>query len=330
MKKFKFYLCALSMSILLTGCQKVDIGWSWNFEDVKNFFIRDIRTEQDIVSGLEEISSQTNNSGVGSEFVFISKDVKTKPGLGVKSKYVNQVYLYLDNGIYYPVDIPTGVDYVTDNSKYIYAKDGSLSVSVVTGLDIYEFSKAAFIEHAESLAPNVIATKMGVKGPQEAAVHIADDKTVVVRCFDSPDTYETILFGLLHNLYYVSEYNCIEKDNLVTKELSNLPQYKDYQMKVYAGLGDDIQKIYTFNDGTLTISKEIRQFKDACTKLGTKLAVIADDNIARTIYSSDTIYYVEINDYTLGVYNLNYNTCFTLFGSGKEARYNIVAFLNAQ
>lgn len=323
-------ICSVLMCMVclfISGCTKPDLGFTWSFEEgVKP--TETPKPELEIVAGLESkdhISTQDNH-----EFVFREQQVTSKPGIGTKQKYTRNVLMYLDNGVYYPIQIPQTLECVTDNSKYVYAKDGSLSISVVSGLDIYDFSAAAFIENGEALKSNIIVSKVGVKGPQEAAIHIANDKTIIARCYNNPDLYETILDGFLNNVFYVSEYNCVTTNDLVTEVLDKLPLYTGFHMTVYAGLGDDLQKIYTFDDGTLTISRELRRFDDACEKLGTKLAVIANDNVARKVFKSDKIYYVEIGKYTLGVYSVNFNTCFTLFGEGDEARYNIIAFLEAQ
>lgn len=329
-KVWKILLSVCCISLLLYGCKKPDLGWSWNLDTVKSVLSGgNSKDERDIVSTLDTIENSLQAGDV-QEFVFKEKDVKTKPSLGTKAKYIRQVYMYLGEGLYYPVDIPDTLEYVTDNSKYIYAKDGSLSVSVVSNLDIYSFSAAAFIQDAETKASNLIVSKEGKKGPQEAAIFIVNDKAIIVRCYDAPDVYETILYGLEHNIYYQSKYNCVRTEDLITVQLNELPVYTGFHMRVYAGLGDSLQKVYTFDNDTLTISKELRQFETVKELQGTKLAVIAESDVANKVYESENTYYVEIGDYTLGVYKINYNTCFTAFGKGDEVRYNIVEFLRAQ
>lgn len=321
-------LSIICIGLVLTGCTRAGLGWSWNIESVKSLFEKP-DNEQEAVSGLESIESTVQNVDI-QEFVFKERSSNSKPGLGTKARYIRQVYMYLGEGLYYPVDIPDTLEYVTDNSKYIYAKDGSLSVSVVSNLDIYSFSAAAFIQDAETKTSNLIISKEGKKGPQEAAIFIVNDKAIIIRCYDAPDVYETILYGLEHNIYYQSKYNCIRMDDLVTVQLNELPVYTGFHMRVYAGLGDSLQKVYTFGNDTLTISKELRQFETVKELQGTKLAVIAESDVADKVYESENTYYVEIGEYTLGVYKINYNTCFTAFGKGNEVRYNIVEFLRTQ
>ena len=275
--------------------------------------------------------TETQNSDIidNKEFVFKAPNVKTVPKEATAAINLQTVYLYLDDNVYYPIQLPSSLEIVTDNSKYIYAKDNTVSVSVISGVTWDEFSKFVSIDKSISVQPNLIRTEDGVKGPQEAAKHIANDKAVIIRTYDNPEAFKTIFNGLERNSYEVTSYNGLDIVENKTELLTILPILTGYHVTIDMGLGDEIQKVYTFNDGTLTMAREFKQFEGAINLLGTKVSVITKGNTADKVLTTDNYYYAECGNYTISVVSVNFNTQITLFGYGEEARFNIIAYVGS-
>lgn len=273
---------------------------------------------------------QNPNVSENKEFVFEEKKVKEKPVPAKPAETTKKVILYLGDNVYYPIIVPFDLEIITDNSKYVYAKDSSVNVSVVSNVPWDNFSKFVSIDKAMSIQPSLIRTADGVKGPQEAAKHIANDKAVIVRTYDNSVAFETIFKGLEENTYKVSNYGGMNVEKDETEILKSFPLITGYHVSVTAGLGDDVQKVYSFEDGSLTILREFKKFEDAIDTMGTKMAIVSNSNIADKILNTKSMYYVEKGDYTIGVVSVNYNTTLTLFGSGTEARFNIISFMQKQ
>lgn len=275
-------------------------------------------------NSIQQIEEDNDNS-----FVFKAPNVKTVPKEANATTDVQIVHLYLDDNVYYSVQLPSSLEIVTDNSKYIYAKDNTVSVSVVSGVTLDDFSKFVSIAKSVSIQPNLIRTEEGVKGPQEAAKHIANDKAIIIRTYDNPVAFKTILNGLERDTYKVTNYNGLDIAENKTEILTKLPNLTGYHVTIDMGLGDDIQKMYIFQDGTLTMCREFKQFDKAVSALGTKVAVITGKNTADKVVITDTYYYAECENYTIAVASVNFNTQITLFGYGEEARFNIIAYINS-
>lgn len=276
-------------------------------------------------NSIQQIEEDNDNNS----FVFKAPNVKTVPKEANATTDVQIVHLYLDDNVYYSIQLPSSLEIVTDNSKYIYAKDNTVSVSVVSGVTLDDFSKFVSIAKSVSIQPNLIRTEEGVKGPQEAAKHIANDKAIIIRTYDNPVAFKTILNGLERDTYKVTNYNGLDIAENKTEILTKLPNLTGYHVTIDMGLGDDIQKMYIFQDGTLTMCREFKQFDKAVSALGTKVAVITGKNTADKVVITDTYYYAECENYTIAVASVNFNTQITLFGYGEEARFNIIAYINS-
>lgn len=317
----KKLLCTviLSLTLLLTGCS-VDIASKITDAVDRAKPI----TEQEAVVELQQAPLQKT------EFKFHEPEVSVAPETGNIAQSRKTINMYLDNGIYYPIEVPSDLKFVTDNAKYLYALDDSVEISVVSGIDTVAFSSYVSIDKPEKLTPTLIVSQLGVKGPQEAALHVVNDKAIIVRTYNNPDAYATILSGLERNRYVQTTYTNVEVVDKVTRVMDKLPTYDGYKITVNAGLAGELQKIYSFNSGSLTVSSELRRMDMAIENLSTKLAVVADTSIADVYYRDKSVYYVEIGDYVIGIYDVNYNTVLTCFGCGSEAKANTVAFLESQ
>lgn len=309
----------LAASVIMGTCTMCLYGC--NVKDVKDQLANSKVTELDAAGSLQEIGRN--------EFVFDeSKVVKHLETEYADSKYV---YLYLGDSIFYPVVMPDNMEYVTDNSKFIYAKDNSVSVTVVSGMDIYNFSESAIINDAETLTQNLIATSdpNEKKDVLQAALYVVNDKAIIVRTVSNRAAFNVILEGLKENNYCVSKYDALVPPS--SESAKKLPQYSETEISVTAGLGEQTQKIYSFESGScLTVSRELRKFEDAIAVNETRMAAMAKDCNATVYYKDAKKYYAEVGDYVLGIYNVNFNTVLTCFGYGDEAKANAVAFILAQ
>lgn len=303
-------LIAAFICVALSGC---------------GFSGRSVLTEKDAAAQLAETDVKQPVRG---EFVF-QKNYSRSAKLNNASEGSQTVFLYLGEKSYYAVDVPRSIEYITDNSKYIYAKDGSYSVSVLSGIDTDQFSTMADVTDAETYSKYVVATGSDSKSElKEAAVYLTNSKSIVARTYNCTEAFDTILNGMLVNKCAVTGYG--ELDTSQAKE--SLPKYTTdgYEISVTAGLGSDIQKIYTFSDGTLTIARELRQFDNACETIGVRLAVVVDSDVVDTYYNDGELFYIDADNYFACVLKVNYNTVLTCFGSGDEAKVNAMEFVNSQ
>lgn len=239
------------------------------------------------------------------------------------------VYLNVSESYYYPVLLPADIQYTTDNSKYIYNSDESMSITIVSSVDMYKFSESVFINNAENIEQYLIATKDYADADiKEAALYLTGDKAVRVRVDGDTKLFQTILYGL--QKYKVK--NIVMGDLEISEALlqtTELPKYNG-EIVISAGLGEDLRKSYVFDDGHLNISREFRKYQEAQELYKQRLSVIANTNIADYYYCDDNIMYLEIGDYVVAVYHMNFNTVFTCIGKGNTAKCNAIFFMENQ
>ena len=259
---------------------------------------------------------------------------KAESAVEVQPLAYDSVYFNISEDKYYPVRIPEGIQYITDNAKYIYssADEDSLNVSVVSGADPYNFSTSTLVKDAESLQQNIIVTKNWETAEvAEAAVYLMDDKAVRVHVERNPEVFATILSGLQNEIVIKSKYTCLRLPDLEEDEEYAMPVYKGTP-EVSAGLGTDIRKVYSLEDGnsSLSISRELRKYEEAILLYEQRMATVAGTDIAKYYYKTDNVFYAEVEDYVVGIYKINFNTVLTCYGYGDAAKLNTIFFLNNQ
>lgn len=265
------------------------------------------------------------------EYIYRELEPVRSEEVGTVASDVRVINIYLDKGLYYPIKIPANLEIVTDNSKYLYARDNSIHVSVVSNVNLLQFSEFVFIKDADTLKPNLIVSKIGADGPQEAAIHVVNDKAIIVRAYNNPTAYATVLHGLETNTFQTSNVSDIKIDKDKTKIVKELPTIEGYLYSVSPGMKDGVDhKIYMYDTGSLTVAKEFRTFQQAFENTGAKLAIIASKEYADVYYQDTECCYVEVGDYVMGLFSVNYNTTLTCFGYGGEAKSNVLHFLKAQ
>lgn len=328
----KLLVVCLCLQVLLTGCQSVS-SISWNEDDIKStskkwkFWETD---ETEIMGDLEAVDSEQGDiEGVDSSHEFVFKETYKAVSDLTNSSDTITIRLYLGDYKYYPIEFPSDVEYVSDNSKYIYAVDGSVSISVLSNVSQDQLSAFSFVGEAESVTKNLIVTEeSSTSDKKEAAIYLGDGNAIVVRTYNNPAVFDTVTKGMMITqapLVKTTELNV----GSASHDMPNISR-ENYHTSVTAGLGDEIQKIYTYDSGTLTVSRELRKFETAIQTLSVRLSVVTECDNADIYYNDGEVCFVQVGDYFAAAYSVNYNTTLTCFGSGNEARFNAIKFIDSQ
>jgi len=262
-------------------------------------------------------------------------NVKTIAEEVQSEQVVKTIYLYLDDGCYYPVCIPASLEVVTDYNKYIYATDCSLSVTVMSNVPIDDMSSYVKVRDAVPVDFSTVRSEAGTVGPQEAAKHIVNDKAIVVRAYENPKAFATVLRSLQDKVYIKRSEARLAIDKRtedidgdgVTVEMKELPIYTGYHLSLSFDVKEHIQQAYLYDDGQLAWTREFKQFEDALSSVAARVNIVTGEAKVDKIYQDDIIYYAEIKECTVALTRLNYNTTIIMFGTGEEARYNIATYL---
>ena len=316
----------LSVSLMCTGCSLAE-----NAYDALTG--GEVITEEQAAQQLDAVSSYNENFKAkegATEFIFNGAPITGKQHYEDIPAGTKKVVLFITDELYYPVYVPDYLSIITDNCSYIYSEDETLSVSVVSGIDPDHFAASLGIRNVESLSSNLVITPEKAKGPRQAALHVINDKALVVRTYDNDVAFNKVIEGLQTG-------KCIKPINLSptitdgTRVLTEFPKkYTGFISTVNAGLGDSLQRMYSYEGGCLTVTKQVRKFDDAKKFLDAIAITAAGTAEASVIYQTDNLYYVEVRDITYAVMRLNYNTSLTCYGIGEEARFNVVEFVNYQ
>lgn len=271
------------------------------------------------------------------EFTFSAPKVKEAPIEASPAREKKTIYLYLDEGLYYPVSVPESLAIVTDYNKYIYAQDSTFSVSVASNISHDMLSTQVGIKNAMVLAPSLVRTEIGYKGAQEAAKHVVNDKAIVIRAYNNPEAFATAMWSLEEKTYVkmdskkllIDEKGVEEDGNGKTEVLSSVPVKTGYHSSIVVGMEDTYNQAYMYTDGSLTMAKEFKQFQEAIRVLENRAILVTGKEKADAIYQSSSLYYAEVGNCTIGIVSVNFNTSITLFGVGEEARFNIATYMQS-
>lgn len=260
------------------------------------------------------------------KFAFTPAKVKVAPEEVPAVNATESICLYMGDGIYYQVNVPADLDIVTDYNKFIYARDSSLSVAVLTNVPADKLQGFASINDPTELGIGFIRSEIGKKGPQEAAKHIVGDKAIVVRAYNNPEAFATVLQSLQLGTYAVGEREALHIDKGHTQALTGLRAVAGYHLSIDEA-EDEMLQMYAYEDGFLTVAQEFKVYEDALAYMGERAACVMGSSVADAVYKDSRVYYAEIGACTVGIRSINYNTSITLFGMGEEARYNILTYL---
>lgn len=294
-RKYQLLSVLLILSVLLVGCGK----------------------------GKEETPTSTTVAG---NFEMEVEDVKERPDEVEPATETETIHIDLDGEYFYDVEIPKGVDYVTDYSKSIYGKEPSFTLQVLSGVTDSSFSYVTGISNAETVTKNCVRTKVGVRGPQESAILLQNGRALVLRCYNAPEVFATVLssFTNENNVpYKVDNIKWVDPVKHIT-QLSYSGSYKPTAINK-ADIGTTC--LYKFDTGCLYAMKELEKFDKCKDFMLKKLNVVSGYPIEET-FSYQNIYYAKAGDFYMALYGENYNTTVVIFGNGEEAMCNIIFLLN--
>lgn len=272
----------------------------------------------------QDLSTDVVNVSAGN-FNIVTNVIGEATPEGTVATDTTTVQLSLTDKLYYNIKIPADVSYVTDYAKYVYGEDPNFTVTVLSNVSESNFSRTLSIDKAVTLTKNCVRTKEGVRGPQEAAVLI-DDKVVVVRCYNAPDVFATVLScfvdennkpyevtGIRYDKYYKTLMSLSYKGTMVPTAVNQVQ------------IGSTM--LFKFDGGSMYATKQLKTFNDckSCIlkKLNTVSGCVIDEE-----YEDSNFYYAKAGDFYVGVYKENYNTQLVAFGSGEESLCNIIFLLN--
>jgi len=312
--------------LVLSGCSRID-GVLSKFKKEK---VTESIASEDL-DPVEEYNKNFSNSGDSSnEFTFSEPKVTgvdKYTDIPVGTKTVN---LYLGKMLYYTAFIPDNLQIVTDNNKYIYSTDRSLFINVLSVNGAEDLATVLNSKSTDSLNPNLVVTGEDLTGPRRAALHIVNDKALLVSTYDNDIAFDIVLKGLKECSYKTLSSNELTLD-ADTKVLTEFPRaYTGFKRTVDSGITGTTQRMYTYESGSLVIARQLRLFEDCIEELCASAIISAGKSTPEVIYSNDSLYYAELGDITFAAIRLNYNTSISCYGIGKEARFNIVEFVNEQ
>lgn len=288
-----------------------------------------------ILTGKEVYDNYVNDAqNEDKKFVFSAQRVGDVAEEALPAADVQTIYLCVEDNYYFPVEVPADVEIVTDYYKYIYAKDSTFYVTVLSNIAYEELSMSAGIRNAVSVSPNLVRSEVGRKGAQEAAKHVLNDKVVIVRCYNNPVAFATILNSMKQYTYANMAGKTVlilpkenDTDTEYTKVLTQIPQATGYHLSVEVGMLDTVQQFYVYDDGFVTTAREFKLWDEAVERMKERIAVCTGQEYIDKYYADNDKVYIECGRCTVGIVRVNYNTVITLFGIGEEAKYNVEFYL---
>lgn len=313
--------------IVLLGIILATAGFGGYF--VYRTKLRD-RSADDVI---RDLGTQHN---IASMFEFKAPKVKNKTEMVKPDVNSTRVPLYLGNGLYYNVEIPADAGIVTDYATYIYATDMTFKVAVVRGIDPSKLGASLGMSDYIEYTQSIVATKTGVKKPQECGAPIFDDMGILATCYDSPQTFATILNGFEHNsvMTYKPGVLTQDKDTDVVSEPVEIPFTNNgginSLLSEYKNAG---AYMYRYSDGWLTEFNATRGNADVKNDLLIRVMLACNgtahlDRILETQNSQNvSFYYAEIGSYTIMCVSDTVNHTYGCLGNGQTARDAIILYL---
>lgn len=262
------------------------------------------------------------------EFEFNPKRITTVAPEVSPATSTKDIYLHIDENNYFVVRVPEDLPIITDYNKYVYSLDNTVGIMVTSGISqVAALSKEACVRDAISLTPLLVRSNPGTKGEQVAARYLVNDKAVVVRTYDNPVAFATVLKSFSDNEVKTILTRRLDTDKK-TVLLSSLREGGEgYTYSVNFNPVEDIQKSFIYPSGMLSLSREFKLFDNTVESLCTRASIVSGKTVADKLLSTDKVYYAELGDWTICAMYLNYNTTLAWFGVGPEARYNILYYM---
>ena len=250
----------------------------------------------------------------------------SKPQQVLEVQENQQVYLDLGDKQYFSVLLPANLEIRTDYDSYVMTSDNSLVITVMDCETKEDLSSVAAIKGGDWVANNVILARYDNSPLCEAAAYFSNQKAVIVRSSKNTTEFQQVVDSLITFTVPVKDSDSFISQEY-TKYLDAVPTYSEAHLDAEKELGSVAQKVYKFEDGTLTISREFRGFSEAVKNILSKLIVAVNDSVATNIYETEEVFYMEVGDFTVAVIHSNFSTCLTFFGEGLESRCLITEYL---
>lgn len=252
----------------------------------------------------------------------------------IKSTKVNKIVnpaqevepftLYLGDGLFYDVILPKDTEFITDGSKFVYGSNNDFSLTVLSGVKPETLSEMSGIRSAKAITQTLI-TSEGKRGPQECATLTVGGKAIVVRVYDNPLVYSTILSGMKENS--ARELPSMQILSRVPEEskVAALKPDSAYSPVISLGFSEQRYKTYVLEDGSMTIAEELKRFEDAKAELVAR--VTKGQSVPTLLHESEGLLYIECGEFVVGARAINLNTTATTYGYGAAAKLNAQYFL---
>ena len=242
------------------------------------------------------------------------------------------VPMYVDDGYYYVIKIPSNVNYVTDYQTYIYSTDGTFEVKRVLGVSNSNISGSFGMSNVEQKKQGMVSTKRGLKKPQEVGVIVYDDIGFLAKTYNNSFAFSTIYDSFATGApskYTYSELSVGNTTETVQSPLSIPLEEGNYTSAIrFDGNNQAYSVCYAYNDGFLSVSNMLQSFQDVQSEMyrRVKVANYGAGKIDIQCVVGDGYYYCQVDDFTLLLTKITSNETTVLLGNGAEARYNIITY----
>lgn len=235
------------------------------------------------------------------------------------------ISLHIEDIEFYNIQVPAG-NYIYDYGKTIWAEDGSYLIRVIGDVTLDTLTKTAGIDNGENLDQYTITTPEGQKGKRTICTLLNGNIAIVADVYNGSETYSIIRDSLMNNKETIYMDNIDYADNY--KELTSVSYTGKYVPQVHYSQFDLTWKRYLFADGELSVYAKYERIFDVEEVMLAQLCVFAQTPIEE-LYKDESIIYASAGDWHVGMLRYNTNTTVVLFGSGEEAKCNIVALLDS-
>lgn len=290
----------------------------------KNYLLKIDKTEQ---------ANKLLESAMGeAQFEFVPAKVTKKGEYIAGDSNPALVPMYLGDGYFYVVKVPSNVNYVTDYQTYIYSVDGSFEVKRVLGVSNNNISGSFGMSNVEQKKQGMVSTKLGQKKPQEVGVIVYDDIGFLAKTYDDSFAYSTLYDSFATGVaekYLYSELSATTATQTVQSPLSIPLEKGNYASAIRFDANNRAYSVcYAYEVGFLSVSDMLQSFQDVQSEMfrRIKVANYGAGQIDIQCKIGDGFYYCQVDDFTMLLTKVTSNETMVLLGNGSEARYNIITY----
>lgn len=211
-----------------------------------------------------------------------------------------------------------------DNLKTIYGRDGSFIIQVLDGIKKENVKSTLGIDDC-FWEDDVLLTRTTKNGAQYI-IKCIDDVAVVAKIYKDDEVYSTILNS------YRDERNVIEQTFVNQSEdflfIEKLPEQHTYLPTAEYEYDDLIPCKFSYADGSLDIHNDLNSIELILDTYKKRLNILTSSKLTSAYHKRDK-FYVESEEYTIGLIERSSNSTIVMFGVGEEARANILHLLSS-